>query len=246
MLLNGRFALVTGGSRGIGFEICKLFLQEGAQVLAVSRSSTKLDQAKAVLPGLEVMQGDMSVGDDIKRVADLVTTRWGHVDLLVNNAGISPEGGQNLVEQPDRVFEETLRVNTTGVYLCTKGFLPLLLKSEDPRIVNVGSTSGILSPSLSGAYAVSKAALHALTIAWANQLAGRVPVNAMSPGWVRTDMSPNAPGDPRDSAATALWLVTQAREMTGQFVRDKASVGWMPLDIVEQVAALNRQVTGRE
>ena len=242
MLLNGRYAVVTGGSRGIGYQICRVFLENGAKVLAVSRDPAKLAEAQRTLPGLEVLAVDMSASSDIDRAVAWAQQQWGKVDILVNNAGISPQGDRDLVLQDDAVFDDTLRVNITGPHLTTKRFVPLLLASDDARVVNLGSTSGVLAPALTGAYAVSKAGLHALTIAWANALSGRVPVNAMSPGWVRTDMSPNAPGDPRDSAATALWLVTQPRDLTGQFVRDTGVIGWMPLDVVAQVAALNRQV----
>ena len=242
MTLDQRHVLVTGGSRGIGFEICKRFLSEGAEVLAVSRDEEKLAAAHSSLPDLQVLSGDMSVATDIDRAVSWVRERWGRLDILVNNAGILPAGERDLVEQGDEVFDEVIHVNLAGPNLCTKRILPLLEASNDPRIVNLGSTSGIMAQSLSGVYAVSKAALHALTIAWSNQLAGHIPVNAMSPGWVRTDMSPNAPGDPHDSAATALWLVNQPRTLTGRFIRDNAAVGWMPLEIVEQVAEQNRQV----
>jgi NAD(P)-dependent dehydrogenase (short-subunit alcohol dehydrogenase family) len=104
--------------------------------------------------------------------------------------------------------------------------LPLLLKSNDPRIVNVGSTSGVMSSRLNGVYSVSKVALHGLTIATANELMGKVAVNALSPGWVRTDMSPDAPGDPRTSAEATLWLVTQSGDITGKLFHDKAEIGW--------------------
>ncbi len=242
MTLDQRYVLVTGGSRGIGFEICKRFLGEGARVLAVSRDEEKLAAARSSLPDLEVLPGDMSVTADIDRAVTWVRKRWGRLDILINNAGVLPSEERDLVAQDDEDFDAVMRVNLAGPNLCTKRFLPLLESSDDPRIVNLGSTSGIMAQSLSGVYAVSKAALHALTIAWSNQLAGRIPINAMSPGWVRTDMSPNAPGDPRDSAETALWLVTQPRTLTGRFIRDKAAVSWMPLEIVEQVAEQSRQV----
>jgi NAD(P)-dependent dehydrogenase (short-subunit alcohol dehydrogenase family) len=242
LTLNQRHILVTGGSRGIGFEICKRFLSEGARVLAVSRNADKLAAARESLPNLEVLAGDMSVPADIDRAVSWVRERWGRLDVLINNAGILPSGEGSLVSQADDVFAEVMRVNLTGANLCTKRFLPLLEASDDPRVVNLGSTSGIMAPGLSGVYAISKAALHALTVAWSNELTGKMPVNAMSPGWVRTDMSPNAPGDPSDSAETALWLVTQPRTLTGQFIRDKSAVGWMPLEIVEQVAQLNREI----
>ena len=226
MALAGKKALVTGGSRGIGFQICRIFLENGMNVLAVSRDPAKLNQAKDALPELDILQADVSIPADNDRVAAWVQDNWGALDILVNNAGVSTEDEGALSSLPDEVFDQVLRINVFGPYLCTKRLLPLLLKSEDPRIVNVGSTSGVMSPGLSGVYGVSKAALHALTIATANELRGKVAVNALSPGWVRTDMAPDAPGDPRTSAESALWLVTQPKNITGKLFHDKAEIGW--------------------
>ncbi|MDA0988823.1 MAG: SDR family NAD(P)-dependent oxidoreductase [Chloroflexi bacterium] len=226
MSLAGKKAMVTGGSRGIGLQISRIFLENGIDVLAVSRDSVKLDQAKNELPELDILQADVSVPDDNDRVAAWVQDSWGVLDILVNNAGVSPGNSGALSNLPDEEFERTLRINVSGPYLCTKRMLPLLLKSKDPRIVNVGSTSGVMSSNLRGVYGVSKAALHALTIATANELRGKVAVNALSTGWVRTDMAPNAPGDPRTSAEVALWLIAQTRDVTGKLFHDKAQAAW--------------------
>jgi NAD(P)-dependent dehydrogenase (short-subunit alcohol dehydrogenase family) len=226
MPLAGKKALVTGGSRGIGFQISRIFLENGVDVLAVSRDTVKLEQAKDELPELDTLQADVSIPTDNDRVAAWIQDSWGVLDILVNNAGVSPESIGALSSLPDEEFERTLRINVFGPYLCTKRMLPLLLKSEDPRIVNVGSTSGVMSSRLNGVYGVSKAALHALTIATANELMGKVAVTALSPGWVRTDMSPDASGDPRTSAEATLWLVNQPGDITGKLFHDKAEIGW--------------------
>ena len=226
MSLQGKRTLVTGGSRGIGYEVCKIFLENGAEVLAVSRDQAKLDQAQSELPGLRVLQADVSIAEDNDRLAAWVRDTWGALDVLVNNAGVSPRPFEGLYALSDEEFERTMRINLTGVYLCTKRLIPLLLESDDPRVVNVGSTSGVMSAGLRGAYGVSKAALHALTIATAGELAGKVAVNALSPGWVRTDMAPDAPNHPRSSAEGALWLVTQPRDVTGLLFHDMARLDW--------------------
>lgn len=226
MSLQGKKTLVTGGSRGIGFEICKILLENEADVLAVSRDPAKLDQAQRELPGLQVLQADVSAAADNDRVAEWVRDNWGALDILVNNAGVSPQEIGGLYGLPDEEFERTIRINLTGVYLCTKRLIPLLLESDDPRVINVGSTSGVMSEGLRGAYGVSKAALHALTIASAGELAGKVAVNALSPGWVLTDMAPDAPKHPRTSAEGALWLLNQPREVTGLLFHDMAQLPW--------------------
>ena len=148
------------------------------------------------------------------------------IDILVNNAGILYSSRPDLTARPDESFLSTLQVNVCGAYFCTKRLLPLLVRSSDPRIVNVGSTSGILGPNVRSADGVSKAALHALTIATANELRGKVAVNALSPGWVKTDMAPDGPGDPRWSAEGALSIVTRPASVTGRLFHGKRIRAW--------------------
>lgn len=228
MKLEGRRVIVTGGSRGIGYRISELFLAEGAHVLAVSRSSAKLEGAKEQLPALATLAADVSVPAEIDRIVAWAESEWGAVDILVNNAGVLDESEPGLTEGPDDSFLTTMQVNVHGPYYCTKRILPLLLRSSDPRILNVGSSSGILGPGLRDSYGVSKAALHALTLATANELKGKVSVNALDPGWVRTDMSPNGPGDPRWSAAGALSIVTKPASVTGRLFYGKRLRAWTP------------------
>jgi NAD(P)-dependent dehydrogenase (short-subunit alcohol dehydrogenase family) len=226
LLMKGKRAVVTGGSRGIGFEIARLLMAHGANVLAVSRSSAHLEEAGRALPSLEILQADVAVPQDVDRLARWVETHWGRLDVLVNNAGVFLDDDTDLVAQPDEAFEATMRVNLFGPYLCTKRLAPLLLKSDDPRVVNIGSSMGVLSPGLSGVYSVSKAGLNALTIAFANALRGQVAVNCLSPGWVRTDMAPDAPGDPKRSAEDLLWLLSQRRSVSGGFFEGRKQIPW--------------------
>ena len=226
MTVFGKKVLVTGGSRGIGFQISRIFMENGADVLAVSRDIVKLAQAKELLPELHILQADVSIPGDNDRIKNWIQDNWGVLDVLVNNAGVSPEDFRALLSVSDEVFDQTLHINVSGPYMCTKRLIPLLLKSDDPRVVNVGSTSGVMSSNLHGVYGISKAALHALTIATANELNGEIAVNALSPGWVRTDMAPDAPGDPVTSASAALWLVNQPRDLTGKLFHDMAEIAW--------------------
>lgn len=216
MLLEGRTAIVTGGSRGIGFQISKIFLEEGARVLAISRSVDKLAGATAALQGLETLVADTTKPDAIDRAVAWTHAHWGTLDILVNNAGVLAGHTPDLTAVGDDDFIATNRTNLLGPYLTTKRFLPLLLTSTSPRVLNIGSSSGVLSPRLRGAYGVSKAGLHALTIATSLELEGRVALNVLSPGWVRTDMAPDAPDEPRMSAEAALQIVTMPREVTGR------------------------------
>ena len=197
-------------------------------MLAVSRSSAKLEGAKEQLPALATLAADVSVPAEIDRIVAWAESEWGAVDILVNNAGVLDESERGLTEGPDDSFLTTMQVNVHGPYYCTKRILPLLLRSSDPRILNVGSSSGILGPGLRDSYGVSKAALHALTLATANELKGKVSVNALDPGWVRTDMSPNGPGDPRWSAEGSLSIVTRPASVTGRLFYGKRLRAWTP------------------
>ena len=226
MQLEGRRAIVTGGSRGIGYQISELFLAEGARVLAVSRDPAKLAGARAQLAALATLSADVSVASDVDRIAEWAKSEWGAIDILVNNAGVLYGSEPGLTAGPDESFLSTLQVNVCGAYFCTKRLLPLLLRSSDPRIVNVGSMSGMLGPNMRNSYGVSKAALHALTLATANELRGKVAVNALAPGWVKTDMSPDAPGDPRWSAEGALSIVTRPASVTGRLFYGKRLRSW--------------------
>jgi NAD(P)-dependent dehydrogenase (short-subunit alcohol dehydrogenase family) len=226
MNFSGKRALVTGGSRGIGFHICKILLEHGVDVLAVSRNLNSLNDARGSLPELRILQGDVSIPVDNDAIATWVTENWGELDILINNAGISPAPAEKITSITDEVFEETFRVNVFGPYFCTKRLVPLLLKSNDPRVINVGSTMGIMTSELRGVYSVSKTALHSLTIAMANEFIGSISVNALSPGWVKTDMAPNAPGDPRESAEAAIWVLSQPSNVTGKLLRFQVELGW--------------------
>jgi len=216
MLLDDRFALVTGGSRGIGFEIAKIFVEEGASVIIASRAPEKLKWAANELPAVEAIQADVASRTDLDRLVDLVGERWGKLDILINNAGRWAGDQPDLTTTTDDDFTGTIQTNLFGAYFATKRLLPLLARSDAPRIINVGSTSGLLSASLRSTYGVSKLALHGLSIATANELVGRVAVNVLSPGWVRTDMAPDAPNEPRMSAEAALAIATQRWAITGK------------------------------
>jgi NAD(P)-dependent dehydrogenase (short-subunit alcohol dehydrogenase family) len=224
--LAGKRVVVTGGSRGIGLEIARRFRQEGAEVLAVSRDPAKLDAAAAQVPGLATLAADVANPAGVGAAAAWVREHWGALDILINNAGIWAGPGADVLSGRDEDFTRVLEVNVVGPYRCTRAFLPHLERAPAPRIINVGSRSGLFTPNLTSAYGVSKAALHALTIAMANELRGRVAVNALSPGWVKTDMAPDGPGDPRWSAACALHLATRPAHVTGLLFHNKRVLSW--------------------
>jgi len=208
--LGGRRVLVTGGSRGIGAACCRLFARAGAAVLVHYQS--REDRATALLEELRgerprpsaaggAGESDAAGGPsphlarrcDLRDPADVwamfafVAAEWGALDVLVNNAGIwvpNPLG-----DLDGTVLDETLAVNVTGSFVCAAAALPLLELGADGNIVNVTSTAGQRGEPGYSAYAASKGAMIAATRSWAVELAPRVRVNSVAPGWVDTDMT---------------------------------------------------------
>ncbi|MBI3130720.1 MAG: SDR family NAD(P)-dependent oxidoreductase [Acidobacteria bacterium] len=215
--------LVTGASRGIGRELCRQLLERGCTVLAGVR-----DVAQAP-PGTEPIELDVADGDSVAAAAEAVRTAHGTLDILVNNAGILSEDDEDLLELPEDLLLETLNTNALGPFRTIQAFAPLLRKGG--RIVNVSSGGGQLSsPSdWSPAYCLSKTLLNGLTVQFAQALKPRgIAVNAVCPGWVRTDMgSPSAPRSVAEGAAGLTWLCLDAPPgMTGRFLRDGIEIPW--------------------
>jgi NAD(P)-dependent dehydrogenase (short-subunit alcohol dehydrogenase family) len=220
-----RVALVTGTSRGIGAEIARqLAADHGFVVYAGARDPDDVEGAEGILP----IELDVTDEDEIFAAAERVGSDIGHLDALVNNAGVygDPVGAADY--DIDRAHE-VLEVNTFGPWRLIEAFLPLLQRSEAPRIVNVSSGAGQLSDMNGGrgAYRVSKAALNALTktLAWDES---DIKINAMCPGWVRTDMGGSgAPKSVEEGADTAVWLATLPDDgPTGGFFRNREPIPW--------------------
>jgi NAD(P)-dependent dehydrogenase (short-subunit alcohol dehydrogenase family) len=226
--LEGRRIVVTGASRGIGFESTKRFLSEGASVLGVSRDGARLASAASALASRELttVQADLTEPSSWTRIASAVAERWGALDVLFNNAAILLNQGEppSFEEEAPGVFEATLAANVVAPFRLSMALLPLLRKGREPRIVHVGSGAGTLEGvHLTGipSYRLSKWALNGLTMLQATQLAGQIAVNAFDPGWVKTDLGgPRAPGSPVQSAEGALSVVTLPFTTTGKFWKD--------------------------
>ena len=225
MASDRRVALVTGTSRGIGAEIARqLAADHGFVVYAGARDPDDVEGAEGILP----IELDVTDEDEIFAAAERVGSDIGHLDALVNNAGVygDPVGAADY--DIDRAHE-VLEVNTFGPWRLIEAFLPLLQRSEAPRIVNVSSGAGQLSDMNGGrgAYRVSKAALNALTktLAWDES---DIKINAMCPGWVRTDMGGSgAPKSVEEGADTAVWLATLPDDgPTGGFFRNREPIPW--------------------
>ena len=201
--LEGRTALVTGGTRGIGFAIATQFLEAGARVIVCARKADELDQAVSQLSAhgsCEGIQADLSSIDGVNALAAAVKERTDTLDVLVNNAGAT--WGAPLDEFPESGWDKVMSLNVKGLYYLTTACLPLLraaASAEAPaRIINIGSVDGINTPVTENyVYSASKAAVHQLTKHLARRLAPEhILVNAIAPGLFESKMTAFMTNDP--------------------------------------------------
>lgn len=220
-------AVVTGGNRGIGREVCRQLAAEGYEVVLTARDPAKAERAAAELG---VRGFPLDVTGDPAPLAEHLDATYGRVDVLVNNAAILYDTWQRAVTADLDVVREAAETNLYGPWRLTQALLPLLRRSGHPRVVNVSSEGGSLASMGGGtpAYSVTKAGLNALTRMLAAELRGDgVLVNAVCPGWVATDMG-GAGGRPvAEGAASVMWAVTLPDDgPSGGFFRDGKPVPW--------------------
>lgn len=230
-----RIALVTGGNRGIGFEICRQLAQQQIEVILTARNVEKGQNAAQALQaeGLAVRFHplDVTEANSIRRLGKSVADESGQLDILINNAAIFIDSGIPGLEVDLAFVRQTMETNFYGPLRLCQLFVPLMRRNRYGRIVNMSSQMGALA-GMSGrslAYRTSKTALNALTAILANELRGsNILVNAMDPGWVRTDMGGNyAPRTIQQGANTAIWLATLPDNgPTGGFFRDQRPAAW--------------------
>jgi NAD(P)-dependent dehydrogenase (short-subunit alcohol dehydrogenase family) len=225
-------ALVTGGNRGIGREVCRQLAQGGMTVLLGARDAARGQAAAAELAGADVRPLTLDVADpaSIAAAAAWLKATFGRLDVLVNNAAVHYDTWQRASDPDFAIVEEALATNTLGPWRLSVACLPLLRRSLRPRIVNVSSGAGALGDLGGGtpAYSLSKAALNALTLMLAGDLRGTpVKVNAVCPGWVATEMG-GAGGRPiADGAAGIVWAATLPDDgPSGGFFRDGQPILW--------------------
>ncbi len=231
--LEGKTAVVTGGSRGIGAMIAEGFVANGVRTYITARKAEACDQTAERLSALGEcisLPGDLSTLEGVEQLAGELKARETSLDILVNNAGAS--WGQPLEEYPEEGWDKVMDVNVKSVFFLTKALLPALesaATSDDPaRIINVGSVDGINVNRLPNyAYGPSKAAVHHLTRTLAQHLAARhITANAIAPGpfpskmmaatldrfgeQIRAGVPLGRIGEPEDMAGVAIYLASRA------------------------------------
>lgn len=221
--------LVTGGNRGIGKAICTGLAAQGHHVLLgcrkIAEGQVIADSIGSKVTAVALDLSDVaSLDDQIDRVLD----QFPKIDVLVNNAAILSQG--NGAELSIEDFISSLNINVVAPLRLSQRLLPGMSERSYGRIVNLSSGWGAFSANLEGptAYAVSKAALNALTVKLAATSPNEIKINAMCPGWVKTDMGgQEAERTPEEGAATAIWLATLPEDgPTGGFFRDNHHIDW--------------------
>ncbi len=190
MKLSGKIALITGGSRGIGFATAKIMSENGATVVITGKDSKRLEKAVLKIPNSIGFVADIRKTDEVKNVVRKTIEKFGKLDILVNNAGIFPKIKQ-LHEIDEDEWNEVLDVNLTGQFRFTKEVIPHLQKTSG-SIINISSDAGLKAYQgfNADAYSASKAALIILTKCWALEYAKyKIRVNCICPGVVDTDMT---------------------------------------------------------
>lgn len=235
MLQDKQVAIVTGGNRGIGYELVKQLAWDGFKVILTSRDPETGHEAVQKLNKLNLNVSfvvmDVDNQESIRQAAITVNERYGRLDVLINNAGVYLDENKKLVVMNPSILEKTMTTNFFGAYHMIRSFIPLMEKQGYGRIINVSSEYGAISEmSLqgAGAYKLSKLALNGLTQLVAAETKGDIKINAVDPGWVSSDMGgPSAPRTPKQAAESILRLATIGSEgPNGGFFRDGKQIDW--------------------
>lgn len=237
MRLEGKVALVTGASRGIGREIAFELTREGASV-AVNYAGSEA-KALEVVDGIKAMgrdafaiQADVSSSDSVTEMVKETIEHFGKLDILVNNAGITKDN--LLMRMKESEWDDVININLKGVFLCTKAVTRQMMKQRGGRIINISSIVGVSGNPGQANYVAAKSGVIGLTKTTAKELSSRgITVNAIAPGFITTDMTDKLNedvksemlkqiplarfGEPKDIARTVIFLASEdGAYMTGQ------------------------------
>ena len=204
MSVNGKVCVVTGGSRGIGLEICRRLLNDGAKVALIgTREETAQKAVEALGADAEVLKGyalNVADGEAVTTVFTQILADFGQVDVLVNNAGITRDTLMMRMKEDD--WDAVMDVNLKGAFNCVKAVMRPMMKLRKGRIINVSSVVGLTGNAGQANYSASKAGLLGFTKSAAKELSSRnITVNAVAPGYIATEMT-----DAVSDAAKAAFL----------------------------------------
>ncbi|MBQ9442284.1 MAG: 3-oxoacyl-[Selenomonadaceae bacterium] len=239
MRLEGKIALVTGASRGIGRAVALKLATEGAKVaINFAGNLAKAEEVKAEIEsnGGEALlvQGNVADFETVNEIIKKIVDAWGRIDILVNNAGITRDN--LLLKMSEKDFDEVIATNLKGVFNCTKAVTKLMMKQRAGRIVNMSSVVALTGNAGQTNYAAAKAGIIGFTKSAAKEFAPRgITVNAIAPGFIGTDMTSAIPekikdemlkniplgrfGNPEDVANAVMFFVSEdAAYITGQVI----------------------------
>jgi 3-oxoacyl-[acyl-carrier protein] reductase len=200
--LAGKIAVVTGGTRGIGLAVARSLADDGASVVVSGRDLARLDSAAKELEGLGAsalaVAADATKREDADRLVDAAKERFGRIDVLVNNAGITRD--QLLVRMKDDDWDQVLDTNLRGVFLMTRAAGKVMMRQKAGRIINISSAAGAMGNAGQVNYSAAKAGVIGLTKAAARELAHwNILVNVVAPGLIETDMAAAIPAEAREA-----------------------------------------------
>lgn len=237
MNLDGKVALVTGASRGIGREIALELAREGAKVVvnysgSEAKANEVVDEIKSTGREAVAIQCNVADSDSVQAMVKETISQFGALDILVNNAGITKDN--LLMRMKENEWDDVININLKGVFLCTKAVTRQMMKQRSGRIINISSIVGVSGNPGQANYVAAKSGVIGLTKTAAKELAPRgITVNAIAPGFISTDMTDQLPedvrnemlkqiplnrfGDPKDIARVVSFIASESSSyMTGQ------------------------------
>ncbi|MDW0109931.1 SDR family NAD(P)-dependent oxidoreductase [Sporosarcina aquimarina] len=207
MGVSGKIAVITGGAKGIGATAARSFCEQGAQVAIIDMDEKAGETLAEKLHGegydAAFFKADVSNEQDVNAVASTIIEQFGKVDILINNAGITMDAMTLKMELS--AFRKVLDVNVTGVFNCTKAFVPSMIESGSGRIISTSSVAGTGGNVGQANYAASKAAIIGMTKTWSKEFGPKgITANAVAPGFIETELTKTIPDK----------IVAQLRQLT--------------------------------
>ena len=233
--MDKKIAVVTGGNRGIGFQVCRDIAKKGFKVLLTARNSEKGMESAEILQseGLDVTfyELDVSSAESIDTFYNRVAEEFGRIDVLVNNAAIIPDARSSGLSLEIQELQVSLETNVYGIILLSQKIITLMIKNNYGRIINMSSGMGQFADMGSGylAYRISKTAVNTITKVLANETdSHNIQINSVDPGGVKTEMGgAGASLSVEEGADTIVWLSTQPDDSpTGMVYKKREIIPW--------------------